>query len=650
MATVDDLEDLANSQLVRIDNQLLRAGRLVNEAAQVLQIENPTFIPDPPVNIEAAAPILNLSGAIPITNPVGAAAGDQDRGGPAPEAPELREPIGVEYTEPGDLPTDAELNTSDLFKQEAPSGTIRDFNRTAPSIQVDDLLNDIVIGDLTPLPTLELTEINIGDAPDVTLPLYEGQLPDADFGPGKDLEATFRGDYATQLSEMLSKSTSEADLMVDKYFPTLATLSSKLDEHYRKVIDGESTAWDTAVENAITQRARNRTEAEGRRLEAEIRRQAGRGGAVLELAVSTALMQAEESVYNANVAVINDTAERRKEREIQHLEFALTQAQNTRQTALGLMLQFRAWFNQTSGRAQDWARNASQVIKDAVEIAISQFNAYTDRENLNISIWDTRARNALLELEKYEKELRAESLKSQVNQDKLAERDQIIRENLSILEQANTEADIGLKRYQLRRTKLDEFLADVEAHKAYLGSKEAEGNLFSLQLAQDRGILEGKQGKLGLAQLRARIARDRADIRNADIRGLREYNGALTDIFQTQMSRWRQIREDLVNFDRLDLERDRLAHESYRTELQETSENFRLRTQAQISAAQINTDIFRSRLEEVFKRLNEANEMRRAIAQVNMEGVRAIASMVASLASTVEALSAIINETTQTAA
>ena len=394
---------------------------------------------------------------------------------------------------------------------------LRAFLDSAPAVNTSftfpeppaELLNPLI---LAPVMTDRVEPIR----PQTTLPMFDGERPtDTSVAP-TNLQGTLDTAYGSAAPQMVTMVNGYVDDMLAKRNPQYAAQMARIETQLTTYLAG-GTALNPTVEDAIYARARNKNDAEARRMRDSIYAEAaGRGFTIPPGSAVSAIQQARQSAADNNTKAANEIAIAQAEMEQKNLQFAVTTSTGLRTAMVQASISYMQGLVGLNGQALDFAKSVLNAVIETYSIARQIFVTKTEVYRADATVFETKLRSALAGIDMYKAEISALEALTQVDRSKV----EVYRarvESLTALSgvyRAQIEAVQG--RAGLERLKLDVFESQVRAYAAQVQAKNAEWQGYT-------AAVEGQTAK-------ARIFSTQADAYSAQVQGYRARAEAQSEV------------------------------------------------------------------------------------------------------------------------
>lgn len=406
-----------------------------------------------------------------------------------PAAPTL--PSFTPFSAPAD-PTQPPSFTQTVPTLTDPSqpGALPGFYGSVPSINTSfafpdppaQLLNPM--GDAPVLPTR--TEPT---APQVSLPTFTSIAPaDTTIAPTA-LDQTFASSYNGVSPSMVTAINGYVDGMLTKYNPQFAAQMSAIEAQLSKYLAG-GTALNPAVENAIYERSRLRTDAEATRVrDGALKDFANRGFTIPPGALFSATQTARQAGADNNAQALREIVVKQAEMEQANLQFAVTTSASLRTTLLNASLSYMQNLTSINGQALEYAKNVVGALVQLYNVSVQMYSAKLDAYKTDAAVYETRLKAAMASIDLYKAQVESLQALAQVDHAKIEVYRARIESLNTLASVYRTQIEGAQGRANLEKLKLETFQAQVEAYSAQVRGKQAEWAGYT-------AAIEGQQAKV----------------------------------------------------------------------------------------------------------------------------------------------------------
>ena len=522
-------------------------------------------------------------------------------------------------------------------------GGVKEFRERVPN--VDTKIENVEIPDLQELAPLDLIELKTDFRdPNVIIPEFDAVAPTPP-DPLTGLIPAYQNERDRGLAAVQSGHEVLFDRYMAKHFPKYDEQRDALDAHLCGVLDGTKTAWSDTTQRRLYDIARSQADAERRRVDAEVERNLVRQGNVLQISTQHARLRVEETLHANNTRAAYDTAERRADRELQHLQFNMSMLAQFRQTAQ------QAWFGTAeliinqSRYAIEAGRQLADLMVTEYNTLVTQFNSELQLYQTKAQVWETRLKAALVEYEVLKVELEAERLKSDINQQKIAEQQNQLQLQRLKIEAASEKIRAIAIKADLRKIPLEIFEAKVRAYQAYVSGKNAEINAYQAEIQGERAELDAHLAEVDVYLKELDAWRTKIQGRSERSRLIGEHNRNLLDVLRFELEK-ANIK---LRYDEFTTENERLISrerfESYRLELEQHYRAVQTELQTIVEQVRAETENNRQYGQIVVEQMRAFYQRIAQLGQVAVQGAEVLANTAAGLATANGSVFSLIDQT-----
>jgi len=464
---IDDARDYASTQLANAQGQM-------NAAISTLLTMNPQGAGKLDFKLE------DIKVGTPNTSPrfQGTLFVDPKEPG---DAPDISDPGDLDTSgEPGDAPAMATFNPP-----REPSGEVYDPTGNGPIIRPLDAIPSApdLLAEIASIEVPTITDLVIPPAPTYVAPVFDGVHPDAAPAAPTDLEGTMRAEYQGINPIMRDAIRASLDSYMDETFPEFRSGMAAIESRLATYLAG-GTALSPEVENAIFNRALDKSENEGRKLQDEAWGKAARAGFTIPSAILLSqTRQIDQERRNLNSRAAVEIAVKQAELEQNNLQFAVTQSTTLRKVALDASFAYYSGLVQINGQALEYARSIVDAIVKAYDVAAKHAEIQARIYDSDARVYESRIKGAMATIEAYATEVKA--LESVANID-------LARVTLykSRIEAVQAEAVVYTAQVNaikaqadIERTKVEIYTAQVSAYVAKVNALTARWQGYSAAVA-----------------------------------------------------------------------------------------------------------------------------------------------------------------------
>lgn len=448
---------------------------------------------------------------------------------PLPTAPNLADVATIPTPAFPDAPV---LHYEGLFQQVAPTTNIPDWNNAEPDLRIDALvaqMDALVEPVLTQLQFPKLTPLNIGTTPTLNLPSFDAPLPPDTLRDPLDYAALVDSKYQTMLPQIQGYIDDKVAGWISAYAPEFPSLLALLTARMEETLTDGRVLPDQ-FEAALYTRARGRAEVEFAAVEAGLADNYSKRGFIAPPGAVTAGLHAGRlKGADALANQATDIYIKRREMEVQHLQFVMQMAASQLAGVRSLALQYAGVIGNSIQQALAYS---SQIG----EMAIRTYEHLIARAQLAIAImgalnsqYELKLKAALSGLEGFKLTLEAEKAKKDVELAQV----QIIEAQLkaqevevslysamvdAISRKASME-ELKLKGYQTRadvfKTQIQAQVAGFDIYKASLegDTEKAKAQLMLMEVYKTKLEAIGLELEANIKSTESTIASNDAKIK-----------------------------------------------------------------------------------------------------------------------------------------
>jgi len=408
---------------------------------------------------------------------------------------------------------DTNIEIPAFVDPQKPTG-LSSFDEPLPVINTDftfpeleDILNKINTG----APTFPTYAQPI--KPELIQPEFvEGELVDNLTRP-EDGESIIRRTYDNYFIKI--KNSIETDIVnyLESYNPQYKAQMALLEQKIADYAKG-GTALPVNVENAIYERARDKNNAEFKRVRDTAYKEGAKNGFTIPNgAILSTIIGARQAFADNNNRTANDIATKQAELEQANMQFALKLSADIRSQMMTAALNFIGNTIQASAQALDVAKSVLSSVIEIFNAETRLFNTKLDAYKARASIYETKLKAAMFVVDIYKAEI--EAYTANINSNKLelevyksrvdiliAASDLYKSQIQTIIEKANIEKNkiqlfeskVKIKSLELdaKRLEWDGYKANISGQEVAISASSAKINAKRSELDIKKAIIDAK--------------------------------------------------------------------------------------------------------------------------------------------------------------
>ena len=419
---------------------------------------------------------------------------------------------------------------------------LAEFTQAAPAINTDLVF---------PEPPSELTNPLISapvlvdrdepDKPQVMLPSFDAVAPVDTTTAPTDLQATFENAYQGVAPSTIAMMDGYVDAMLTKFNPRFHEQMGRIETQLATYLEG-GTGLNPAVENAIYERSKTKSNAESLRVQrANWSDAAARGFTLPTGALMSANRQTRQAAADNNAQAAREIVVMQAEYEQKNLQFAVTQSQNMRQTMLSAALGYHQNLISINGQAIDYAKYVVGMLIEVYNTAVKAYGLKLDAYRAEAAVYETRLKSALAGIELYKVEIDALQALTQVDKSKV----DVYRARIDSLGayanvyRAQIEAVQG--RASLEKMKLEVFQTQVETYRAQVQGKNAEWQGYSAAIEGETARVKIFESQVNAYQAEVQGYKTRIEAQGEVVRSQALTNKARADQYSTRWTTYQTV-------------------------------------------------------------------------------------------------------------
>ncbi len=442
-----------------------------------------------------------------------------------------------------------EAGTAPVLTAVAPTVTmptapnqLAEFTQTAPAINTDLVF---------PEPPSELTNPLISapvlmdrdepDKPQVMLPSFDAVAPVDTTAAPTNLQTTFENAYQGAAPSTIAMMDGYVDSMLAQFNPRYHEQMGRIETQLAAYLEG-GTGLAPAVENAIYERAKTKSNAESLRVQrANWADAAARGFTLPPGSLMSANRQTRQAAADNNAQAAREIVVMQAEYEQKNLQFAVTQSQNMRQTMLSAALGYHQNLISINGQALDYAKYVAGMLIEVYNTAVKAYGLKLDAYRAEAAVYETRLKSALAGIELYKVEIDALQALTQVDKSKV----DVYRARIDSLGayanvyRAQIEAVQG--RASLEKMKLEVFQTQVETYRAQVQGKNAEWQGYSAAIEGETARVKIFESQVNAYQAEEQGYKTRIEAQSEVVRAQAITNKARQDQYSTKWTTYQTV-------------------------------------------------------------------------------------------------------------
>jgi hypothetical protein len=419
--------------------------------------------------------------------------------------------------------------------------------------------------------------------PQVSLPVFDTITPVNDSVAPTDLKGTFSTAYRDASPATVTMVNGYVDAMLAKYNPRYSEQMGRIEAQLATYLNG-GTGLNPSVENAIYERARDKNEAETRRVRNTAYKDAAdRGFTLPPGALLSAVQQSRQAGADNNARASTEITVLQAEMEQKNLQFAVTTSASLRTTMLSASLSYMQNLVSINAQSLDYAKTILNAVIETYNTAVKAFGLKLDAYKAEAVVYETRLKSSMAGIELYQAEVKALEALTSVDRTKV----DVYRARIDSLRayaevyKAQIEAVIG--RTSLEKLKLEVFQVKVQAYTAQVQGKTAEFQGYT-------AAIEGETSKVKIFGAQVEAFNSQVQSFKANIEAKSEVVRAAAI---TNQARAAQYAATLAGYTAVVTARGEKARTQLENQRQ-TIVAFQAQVQAQVGLAQVQSEYYRA--------------------------------------------------------
>mgnify|MGYP006318495651 CR=1 FL=1 len=447
--------------------------------------------------------------------------------------------------DPVDLTGQPDAFTGDRPTYEAPvkPSQLKDFTESLQPLNTQFVFPDppaeLMRPDVIAPVLVERTEpTRIGT---VTMPGFTAVLPVDETQVPTDHKDQFEAAYKSQSTEMVTAIEGQVDAMLAKRNPQFATQMAAIEAQLTRYLAG-GTGLNTAVENAIYERSKTKTDSEARRIqEAALADFAARGFTMPAGALAGAMQRARQAGADNNAQAAREIVVMQAEMEQKNLQFAVTTSTGLRTAMVQATLSYHQNLPAINGQALEYAKSVLGAIIVLYNTQVRMYSQQLDAYKAEASAYDVKVRAAMAQVERYLAEVKGLEAMTQVDRARV----DIYRARIDALTsyaavyRAQIEATQG--RVGLEKLKLDIFQTHVQAYTAQVQGKNAEWQGYNAAIGGQTAKINAYTAEVQAYNAEYQGYKVRLDAQNESMRYRVAHNQAKATQYQSAVTAFKTV-------------------------------------------------------------------------------------------------------------
>lgn len=349
---------------------------------------------------------------------------------------------------------------------------IRALTATLPTVDLNANLPSAPNAFVGTAPTL--SNVTLPNAPGISTPSFRGDRPvDPTISTDPDVFAeafdrvshTLMADINAQVKAYLNEASPEHARMYTDLVTKLHEFASGQTE----------TGFSPAVENAIYERSKSKTNAETNRVQQDAMLTAARRGFTLPSgALMSALQQARQGGADNNAAAAREIVVMQAEMQQKNMQFALSAINELFKTGVNAALSYQQNVIQIAGMSIQYASQLVDALIKLDQMLVQVYNAKLEGYKADAQVFETLIQAGMREVQMYTARIQGEMAKVEVDKAKIDGFKAQVEAHKAAVDAygSNVQAVVALA--GLERIKVDVFQAQVQAFAAEAQAKAVE--------------------------------------------------------------------------------------------------------------------------------------------------------------------------------
>lgn len=418
-----------------------------------------------------------------------------------PDVPELDNTLAVPNPSFGSPPNPSYGGAPVYNAPPKPAEGVPGFYEVAPATPATPVMPDVPPYLQLPDYTLPYTEINVPDAPVITMPVFEGQRPDNIQVPDAASIVQQYEDEQNNHRTMLPAYVREnADAMLTQFVPEYHTLRARINNaitSYTDPVNGGGIGTPEQIENAIYARASDRTSKEfNAALATATETIAKRGYKLPPGALYGAVRKARTDMGDALVRSSTEIAVKNVELEQANFQFMLKLGAQLEEKMLDTLTQYMNLSLQMDNLAIQSAKEIVAAYIGAYNLQVMVFKAMMDGYVADTQVYRAKIEALEATVRLYEAEIKAELAKTEVNNAYVKVIQAVADVNQSLANSYRVQVEAALAPLEVARTQVAIYEAKARAYTAQVQAYEARWNAYRAEVDGELGKFKGYEASV----------------------------------------------------------------------------------------------------------------------------------------------------------
>jgi hypothetical protein len=319
-----------------------------------------------------------------------------------------------------------------------------------------------------------LSSVSLPSAPSISQPGFAGQRP-TDITLSTDPD-TFAEAFDRVSHSMMADINNQVSTYLNEISPDHGRMYNDLVAKLHEFASGQTeTGFSPAVENAIYERSKSKTNAETTRVQQDALLTAARRGFTLPSgALMSAMQQARQAGADNNATAAREIVVQQAELQQKNMQFALSAINELHKTTITASLSYQQNVIQLAGMAIQYASQLIDALIKMDQMLVQVYNAKLEGYKADASVFETLIQAGMRQVELYKARIQGEMAKVEVDKARVdAYKSQVEAHKAAVdAYGSNVQAIVALA--NLEKIKVDVFQAQVQAFSAEAQAKAVE--------------------------------------------------------------------------------------------------------------------------------------------------------------------------------
>lgn len=319
-----------------------------------------------------------------------------------------------------------------------------------------------------------MSAVNMPNAPSIQTSTFNGTRPtDPNISADPDV---FAEAFDRVSHTMMADINNQVQTYLNEMSPEHGRMYSDLTAKLHEFASGQTeTGFSPAVENAVYERSKSKTNAETARVQQDALLTAARRGFTLPSgALTSALQQARQGGADNNATAAREIVVMQAEMQQKNMQFALSAINELFKTGVNAALSYQQNLIQVAGMSIQYASQLVDALIKIDQMLVQVFNAKLEGYKADASVFETLIQASMREVELYKARIQGEMAKVEVDKAKIDGFKAQVEAHKAAVDAygSNVQAIVALA--GLEKIKVEVYQAQVQAFSATAQAKAVE--------------------------------------------------------------------------------------------------------------------------------------------------------------------------------